>query len=412
MHLPLASATTNKVARNLFCSGWICLLLALSVFLSSSNGQAPAVAAEPTTAPTSDPVAVERPAEPTVLSDAAAPTPAATPDDPDANKKDVLERIADSLSERTRALRKREKTLDVREEALTEREEALEFRVRAIMSRERALDARENLIGRRERLPPPRKWEGPEPPSIHGKYAAVIDAKTGQFFHLKDEHTLTPVASTQKLLTALLVVQNGNLDHELTVPDIVTKIEPTKIGVAPGQKYTRRELLRALLVRSGNDVAACLAIDNAGSIEAFAKKMNAFAVSIGAADSNFINPHGLPNDDQVSSAHDMALIAFEAYQDAFIRECVSMRTAEFTFNTGTVRTLYNTNGVLKVYPLCNGMKTGYTNASGHCLVTSGRNPENGDCERIVVIIGSNRTNVTKDSHSLLKWALELEMKDS
>ena len=158
--------------------------------------------------------------------------------------------------------------------------------------------------------------------------------------------------------------------------------------MAPGQKYTRRELLRALLIRSGNDVAACLAIDNAGSIEAFAKKMNNFAVSIGAADSHFVNPHGLPNDEQVSSAHDMALIAFEAYQEPFIRECVSTRTAEFTFSTGTVRTLYNTNALPKVYPLCNGMKTGYTNASGHCLVSSGLNPDNDDAERIVVIIGS------------------------
>ena len=412
MPLPLPPASPNKNARTLFRTVLTCLL-ALSVFPILSSGQAPAPATEPTAAPTSEPVAVERPAEPTVLSDAAAaPAQVVPAADPEAAKKDVLERIADSLSERTRALRKREKTLDVREEALTEREETLEFRVRAIMSRERSLDARENLIGRRERLPPPREWEGLEAPSIYGKYAAVIDAKTGQFFHFKDEHELTPVASTQKLLTALIVISNGNLDQELTVPDIVTEIEPTKIGVAPGQKYTRRELLRALLIRSGNDVAACLAIDNAGSIEAFAKKMNAFAVSIGAADSNFVNPHGLPSDDQVSSAHDMALIAFEAYREPFIRECVKTKTARFTFSTGTVRTLYNTNALLKTYELCNGMKTGFTYASGHCLVSSGRNPDNGDCERIVVVIGSNRTNVTKDSRALLEWALNLKMKDS
>ena len=409
MPLSIAPVSTNHSARDRFRSGWLCLL-ALLIFPFSTSGQAPEP--DPATAPPDEPVAVERPAEPTVLSDAAAPTPVVPTEDPEAEKKDVLERIADSLSERTRALRKREKTLDIREEALTEREEALESRVRAIMARERALDARENLIGRREQLPPPREWKGPDPPSIYGKYAAVIDAKTGQFFHLKDEHELTPVASTQKLLTALIVVRDGNLDQELTVPDIVTEIEPTKIGVSPGQKYSRREMVQALLIRSGNDVAACLAIDNAGSIEAFAKKMNDFAVSIGAANSNFVNPHGLPDDDQVSSAHDMALIAFEAYREPFIRECVNTKTAQFTFNTGTVRTLYNTNGVLKIYPLCNGMKTGFTNASGHCLVTSGRNPDNGDCERIVVVIGSNRVNITKDSHSLLKWALELEMKDS
>ncbi len=378
-----------------------------------------------------DPVAVERPTtpvdpaslpsvtapstdndtSPTPAPPAPAPTPAPEPITPEERKIDSLERIADSLSERMRSVLKREQTLDVREEALGEREEALQARVRAIMSRERALEARENLVKRREELPPPQAWEGPAAPSVFGKYAAVIDAKSGQFFHLKDERHQTPVASTQKLLTALIVVQAGNLDQELIVPDLVTTIEPTKIGVAPGQKYTRREMVRALLVRSGNDIAACLAIDNAGSLEAFAEKMNQFAISLGAEGSNFTNPHGLPDDAQVSTARDMALISFEAYQEPFIRECVQTRTCEFIFETGTSRTLYNTNSLPKVYPLCNGMKTGYTNASGHCLVSSGINPENG-AERIVVIIGSNRSNVTKDSHALLEWALNLEMKDS
>jgi len=338
-------------------------------------------------------------------------TPVPEPKTAEEQRIDSLERIADSLSERMRSVLKREQTLDVREEALGEREEALEARVRAIMSRERALEARENLVKRREELPPPQAWEGPAAPSIYGKYAAVIDARNGQFFHVKDARTETPVASTQKLLTALIIVKAGKLDQKLVVPDIVTTIEPTKIGVAPGQKYTRREMVRALLVRSGNDIAACLAIDNAGSIEAFAEKMNQFAVSLGTENSNFTNPHGLPDDAQVSTARDMALIAFEAYQEPFIRECVKTRTCEFTFETGTVRTLYNTNHLPKVYPLCNGMKTGFTYASGHCLVSSGFNPENG-AERIVVVIGSNRANVTKDSHALLEWALNLEMKDS
>ena len=377
-----------------------------------------------------DPVAVERPTSPVDAADLPvvdaptdsadeptpgpappAPAPEPAPKTPEEQRIDSLERIADSLSERMRSVLKREQTLEVREQALGEREQALEARVRAVMSRERALEARENLVKRREDLPPPQAWEGPAAPSIYGKYAAVIDARTGQFFHVKDAREPTPVASTQKLLTALIVVQAGNLDQQLVVPDIVTQIEPTKIGVAPGQKYTRREMLRALLVRGGNDIAACLAIDNAGSLEAFADKMNQFAISLGAEDSNFTNPHGLPDDDQVSTARDMALIAFEAYQEPFIRECVSTRTCEFVFETGTVRTLYNTNHLPKVYPLCNGMKTGFTYASGHCLVSSGANPEN-HAERIVVIIGSNRTNVTKDSHALLEWALNLEMKDS
>lgn len=378
-----------------------------------------------------EPVAVERPgseskSEPAILSapdagSAVSPAPAApiavapepAPELTDEERREqALERIADSLSERMRAILKRERTLGVREDAITERELALEARVRAIMSREASLEARENLVSRREQLPPPLAWEGPPPPNIVGKYAAVIDANTAQFYHLKDAEKLTPVASTQKLLTALIVINEGDLDRKIEVPIEVNDTEPTHIGIKPGQNYTRRELLRALLIRSGNDVAACLAVDNAGSIEAFAKKMNDFARYIGATNSNFVNPHGLPDDKQVSTAHDMALIAFEAYQDSFVRECVKTKSAVFTFNDGSVRTLTNTNKVLRDYENCNGMKTGYTIASGHCLISSGAAGEEGASERIVVVLGSNRTYVSKDSRALLEWALNLKTKDS
>ena len=167
MRLRFDPAIPDRKERKSLKAGGLCLLV-LSLCLISANGQTspPAPGTDPDPAPTStpvsDPVAVERPAEPTVLSDAAAPVVPADESelDPDAEKKDTLERIADSLSERSRALRKRELTLDVREEALSEQEEALALRMRAIMARERALDARENLIGRREKLPPPRGLGG------------------------------------------------------------------------------------------------------------------------------------------------------------------------------------------------------------------------------------------------------------
>jgi len=319
--------------------------------------------------------------------------------DPEKEKKAMFERIADNLSARTQAVLKREK-------ALVEREKALSAREKALMEREAILEARENLIKRREKLPPPHSWNGPKAPSVAGKYVAIIDGQTGQFYHLKNAGKKTAVASTQKLLTALLIVRTGDLDKKITVQPEITKVQPTVIGIKPGQRYTRRELLKGLLVRSGNDIAECLAIDHAGSVDAFSNRMNEFAVLIGMINSHFTNPHGLPDKRQYSTAHDMALLAFEAYQEPVIRELIKIKSCDFHFSDGKKRTLINTNRVLRDYPYCNGMKTGYTRASGKCLISSG-SKENQD--RIVVIIGSSSSSVWKGSRALLEWALNLEI---
>ncbi|MCB1064658.1 MAG: serine hydrolase [Verrucomicrobiae bacterium] len=331
------------------------------------------------------PVPIEAEAEPTL-----------TPEEAQAR---MLERIADNLSKRTRTLSERERLQAEREKALADREAALN-------ERESLLEARENMVRRREKLPPPQSWHGPDPPKVVGKYASVIDGRTMQFYYQKDAKTKTPVASTQKLMTALIICSENDLDEKIEVPEAVLHVEPTVIGVKPGQKYTRRELLLSLLVRSGNDIAATLAIDNAGSIEAFAKKMNDTARSLGMETTNFINPHGLPAEGQYSCAHDMALLAFEAYQNAVIREMVQTQQCTFTFNDGSTRELYNTNQVLKSSEYCNGMKTGFTYASGHCLICSGE--KNGQ-DRIVVMIKSSKPYVWNDSEKLLDWALDLEV---
>ncbi|MCF6310907.1 MAG: serine hydrolase [Verrucomicrobiales bacterium] len=336
----------------------------------------------------------------------ASPRPASLPPvliddapDPQREKKNMLERIADNLSARTQAVLKREKALAEREKALSDREQAL-------LERETIIESRENLIKRREKLPPPHAWNGPKTPSVKGKYVAIIDGKTGQFYHLKNADKKTPVASTQKLLTALIVIRNGDLDKKVLVTPEIAKVEPTVIGIKPGQHYTRRELLKGLLVRSGNDIAECLAIDQAGSVEAFSEQMNAYALLLGMSNSHFTNPHGLPDKRQYSTAHDMALLAFEAYQEPVIRDMVKIKSCDFHFSDGKKRTLINTNRVLRSYPLCNGMKTGYTRASGKCLISSAH--KDGQ-DRIVIIIGSSSATIWKSSHSLLEWALNLEI---
>ncbi len=374
----------EQLLKRMIPGAWLVLAMA-AVPVAGAPGDAPAQESTVETAPVDLPAKVRPGTE-------EAP-------DPDKEKKDMLERIADNLSARTRAVRKREKALAERENALAEREQAL-------LEREALLEVRENLVNRREKLPPPHAWDGPKAPRTASKYVAVIDGKTGQFYHQKNAAKRTPVASTQKLLTALLVIQAGDLDEKVTVQPEIAKVEPTVIGIKPGQRYTRRELLKGLLVRSGNDIAECLAIDNAGSVAAFSARMNEYALWLGMADSHFTNPHGLPDSAQYSTAHDMALLAFEAYQNPVIREMVKIKTCDFNFSDGKKRILTNTNRVLRNYPFCNGMKTGYTRASGKCLISSA-NKDGRDC--IVVIIGSSSAHIWKESRSLLEWTLQLEI---
>lgn len=332
-----------------------------------------------------------------------APAPAKSTEEVQA---EMLERLADQLSHRMRSLKEREAALAAREKALGERESTAKEREEMLGTIEELMQMREEVVKRREKLPPPQSWNGPPPPAIYGRYAAVIDGETMQFYHKKEAEARVPVASTQKLMTALVICQAGNLDGLAEVPKEVLNVEPTVVGVKPGERYSRRQLLTSLLVKSGNDIAATLAIDNAGSIEAFAEKMNAFARYIGMTDSHFINPHGLPVEGQYSTARDIAIAAFEAYQIPDIRRMVESKTYDFVFNDGRVYTLHNTNRLLGELEGCNGMKTGFTFAAGNCLVCS--ISLNGE-DRISVVLKSARPQVTQDSEALLKWSLGLDM---
>jgi D-alanyl-D-alanine carboxypeptidase (penicillin-binding protein 5/6) len=240
-------------------------------------------------------------------------------------------------------------------------------------------------------------------PKTRAASVLVEDALSGEVLYEKNADATRAAASTQKLLTALVVAEDGYLDKTVTVQVSDTWAEPVKLNIKPGEKYQRIDLLRALLVKSPNDVARCLARDNAGSIEAFATKMNAKARSLGATHSNFVNPNGLPMPDQYSTARDLALIARAAYANPTIRSIVCLPELVFRYANGRTRQLQNTNKVLKRLPYCNGMKTGYTEAAGHCLIASGRIPGR---DVIVVVLGDSRTGVWEDASALLSWGLK------
>jgi len=252
--------------------------------------------------------------------------------------------------------------------------------------------------------------EGPAPtqtvprsiPQTSANSVIVINASSGQVLYEKNPDQTRAPASTTKLLTGLIVAESGFLDRPVTVAQIDTLAEPVKLNIKPGEIYSRIDLLRALLVKSPNDVARCLARDNGGSIEGFAEKMNQRAAGIGATHSHWVNPNGLPDARQYSTARDLAMIARVAYANPTIRSIVCLPQLVFRYANGRTRELENTNKLLKRLSYCNGMKTGYTEAAGKCLIASGKN---GGKDIIVVVLGDSHSGVWRDAGNLLAWAL-------
>ncbi len=240
-------------------------------------------------------------------------------------------------------------------------------------------------------------------PYIRASSYLLIDAHTGKHLASKNAETARAVASTQKLVTALVVLDAGNLDKRVTVTASDIRVEPTCLGLRPGETYTRRHLLYAFLIKSCNDVANVLARDNAGSISAFAAKMNAKARSLGCSNSNFKNPHGLTAPGQYSTARDMARIAMAAYRNALIRDAVRRQYYTFRKNNGSTVTLKSTNNLLGSMPECNGMKTGYTVASGRCLISTASSRGR---DVILVQLGTKTKYIWDDGRLLMSWGLQ------
>lgn len=240
-------------------------------------------------------------------------------------------------------------------------------------------------------------------PYIRAASYILIDAHTGKHLASRNAETARAVASTQKLVTALVVLDAGNLDKPVKVQASDIKVEPTCLGLRPGEVYTRRHLLYAFLIKSCNDVANVLARDNAGSIPAFAAKMTAKARSLGCTRTQFKNPHGLTASGQYSTARDMARVAMAAYRSPVIRDAVRRKYYTFRKNNGSTVTLKSTNDLLGNMAECNGMKTGYTVASGRCLISSasyrGR-------DVILVQLGTKTKYIWDDGRLLMNWGLQ------
>jgi D-alanyl-D-alanine carboxypeptidase (penicillin-binding protein 5/6) len=194
----------------------------------------------------------------------------------------------------------------------------------------------------------------------------IVDGKTGRVLTDKNGNQQREVASVQKLVTALVIAEAGNLDKPVTITAHDASCPPTKLPNSVGGTYTRRELLNAMLVLSANDAARALARDNSGSEAAFGAKMTAMARRLGAKNSVFKDSAGFSKSGQYSTAADTVKILRAAYANPALRQANATKFLNWRQANGAVTQLRNSNRVLHRHPNCRGGKVGYTSAAGHC----------------------------------------------
>ncbi len=209
-------------------------------------------------------------------------------------------------------------------------------------------------------------------PSVaSAKAVALYQPDTETFICEKNSHERLKMASTTKIMTALLAIESGALDETVTVPPIAAGTEGSSLYLSAGDFGTLRDFVYALMLSSANDAAVTIACALSGSIDGFASEMNARAASLGLTDTSFENPHGLDGDMHYTSAHDLALITAEAMQNPDFREIVATKSKTLYLNGGeTIRHIQNHNRLLKRFDGAIGVKTGFTRAAGRCLVSA------------------------------------------
>lgn len=201
--------------------------------------------------------------------------------------------------------------------------------------------------------------------------AVVIEESTGRVLFERNIHERRPMASTTKIMTALLVLENSSLDEIVTASKNASGVPGTSIYLAVGESLTMREMLNGLMLASGNDAAVAIAEHIGGSIDGFADMMNKRAAELELKDTHFLTPHGLPKDGHYTSAYDLALIAREAMKNETFREIVGTRRGSIPWEGRDYeRILINKNKLLANYSGATGIKTGYTKAAGRCLAFS------------------------------------------
>lgn len=239
--------------------------------------------------------------------------------------------------------------------------------------------------------------------SILSRYAVVYDRSSGKVLWGKDENQKVPMASTTKIMTAIVMMENIGIDRlneEVTVSKEAATTIGSRLGLGTGDKITYNDLLYGLMLCSGNDAAVQIAISTAGSVPQFAELMNQKAESLGLTNTHFVTPHGLDRDEHYTTALELAKITDYALKNPKIAQVVSTREYTVTIN-GNKKIISNTNELLGYLNGVNGVKTGYTSKAGRCLVTS---TSRDGFDIITVVLGADTRKIrTQDSIKLIEY---------
>lgn len=239
-------------------------------------------------------------------------------------------------------------------------------------------------------------------PLLSAQSAVLIDAHSGRVLFEKNARTRMGMASTTKIMTALTVLRLAELTDTVSIPREAVGTEGSSVYLCEGEKMTVEQLLYALLLASANDAAVALAIFCAGSVDAFAEHMNAYARELGLSDTHFTNPHGLYDEAHYTTAYDLAIITQSALEVDVLRQIVSTKKTTLPFEGENDRRLVvNHNKLLRTYEGAIGVKTGFTKKTGRCLVSA--------AEReglTLIVVTLNAPNDWQDHTNLLDYGFE------
>jgi len=237
-------------------------------------------------------------------------------------------------------------------------------------------------------------------PKLNSRVALIYDRNSGKVLYEKNGNKKTPMASTTKIMTAIVVLENSNLTDTVTIDRKSAGTGGSRLGLKRNDKITVNDLLFGLMLRSGNDAAIALAIHVGGSVSGFAEMMNQKAAQLGITNSHFVVPHGLDVEGHYTTAYDLAKIADYALNIPKLKEIVGTKSYTVTIN-GKPKVISNTNELLGNLAGVYGVKTGFTNGAGRCLVTACKR-ENLDI--ITVVIGADTKKYrTSDSIALIEY---------
>lgn len=235
--------------------------------------------------------------------------------------------------------------------------------------------------------------------STSAKAAALVNGDTGELIFGQNTNEHLPMASTTKIMTALLLCENGDLEREITVTEEMLKVEGSSMGLLAGDRVTLHDLLYGMLLASGNDAANVTAYTLGGSIDGFVQMMNTRAAELGLKDTRFETPSGLDGEQHYTTASDLAQLARYALQNKAFAEAAASKSAVLSYgNPPYKRMLSNHNKLLNSFEGAVGVKTGFTKKAGRCLVSAARRDG-----KYIVAVTLNDPNDWQDHKALLEY---------